>query len=100
MLTKAQIISLLREHYPYLAAEYGIHHIGLFGSHARGSAHEQSDVDLLVDFEHPIGFKFMDLTEYLERLLGCEVDVLTRPGLEGIRAKGVSESIARSIVYV
>lgn len=100
MLTKEQVIQLLREHYPHLVAEYGVKRIGLFGSYAKGSPNEQSDVDVVVEFERPIGFKFIELTEYLENLFDRKVDVLTPAGLQAIRVGRVSENIAESIVYV
>ncbi|MEO6724443.1 MAG: nucleotidyltransferase domain-containing protein, partial [Blastocatellia bacterium] len=60
MLTKEQAIQLLRENYPHLVAEYGVKRIGLFGSYAKGSPKEQSDVDVIVEFERPIGLKFIE----------------------------------------
>ncbi len=100
MLTKEQVIQLLREHYPHLVAEYGVKRIGLFGSYAKGIPNEQSDVDVVVEFERPIGFKFIELTEYLENLFDRKVDVLTPAGLQAIRFGQVAQNIAESIVYV
>ena len=82
MLTREKIIESLREHYPHLVAEHGVKKIGLFGSYAKGTPNEASDVDVIVEFEHPIGFKFIEFTEYLERLFGRRVDVLTPSGLQ------------------
>ncbi|MCS7222904.1 MAG: nucleotidyltransferase family protein, partial [Anaerolineae bacterium] len=70
MLNREEIIASLRQHYPYLAARYGIKRIGLFGSYAHGDSGEASDIDLIVEFERPIGFQFVELAEYLENLLG------------------------------
>ncbi len=52
MLTKESIIRVLREKYLYLAAEYGVKRIGLFGSYARDVPTESSNIDLVVEFEH------------------------------------------------
>ncbi len=100
MLTQEKIVELLRENYPHLAAEYGVGKIGLFGSYAKGTFDDTSDVDVIVEFDRPIGFKFIELTEYLERLFNRKVDVLTPAGLEGIRISRVAKDIAESIVYV
>lgn len=100
MLTKEQIVKLLREKYPYLASEYGVKRVGIFGSYAKGLPDEASDVDIIVEFEHPIGFKFIELVEYLEHLLGTKVDVLTPAGLQGIRVPRIAQDITESIVYV
>ncbi|RME09632.1 MAG: nucleotidyltransferase [Ardenticatenia bacterium] len=97
---REQVIKLLQENYPYLAAEYGVKRIGVFGSFAKGMPDETSDVDILVEFEHPIGFRFIELVEYLESLLDRKVDVLTPAGLQAIRVDRVAQDIAESIVYV
>ena len=68
MLTRETIVHQLRENYPYLTAEYGVQRIGLFGSFARGTADETSDIDVIVEFQRPIGFQFMELVDYLEGL--------------------------------
>ena len=81
MLTTETIIDRLRSRSTYLAEEYGVERIGLFGSFAKGTAVESSDVDLVVELRHPLGFKFVDLAEYLEHLLERKVDVLTPVGL-------------------
>ena len=99
-LTKEAILHLLRESYPQLTALFGVRRIGLFGSFARETAQESSDVDLIVEFQRPIGLKFMEMVEYLETLLGRRVDVLTPAGLRGIRLPEVVRQIEESIVHV
>ena len=98
--TKEQIVSSIQDQMPYLAVEYGVSRIGLFGSFASQTADDDSDIDLLVEFHRPIGFRYMELVDYLEALLGREVDVLTPAGLQGIRVKRVADDINASIVYV
>ncbi|MEC9491658.1 nucleotidyltransferase family protein [Flexistipes sp.] len=81
-LTKEQILQYLREHKKELYEKYGVRKIGLFGSYARGNKSENSDIDLLLELEKPLGFAFVDLCEYLERILNHNVDVLTPPMLQ------------------
>ncbi|MEJ2703670.1 MAG: nucleotidyltransferase family protein [Sedimentisphaerales bacterium] len=100
MLTKEEVIAILRRELPYLAREYGVRRVGLFGSYAKGTQKEDSDVDVVVEFDRPIGLKFIKLWEYLERQLGTKADVLTRAGIKGIRLRNVAESIRDSILYV
>jgi predicted nucleotidyltransferase len=100
MLTREAIIDRLRESYPHLAAEYGVKKLGVFGSFARGTATETSDVDLVVEFQRPLGLKFIELVEYLEDLLGRRVDVLTPAGLQGVRVPGVAQNITQGLVDV
>ena len=85
MLTKEKIINLLRNQYPYLVAEYGVKRIGIFGSYAKESPDKTSDIDVIVEFEHPIGFRFVEFVEYLEHQIGRKLDVLTPAGIQGIR---------------
>ena len=57
--------------------------IGVFGSYVRGEQNRQSDVDLLVEFEEPVGlFEFMDLEMYLTDLLGVKVDLVSKKALK------------------
>lgn len=100
MLTKEKITNLLKEKQSYLAVEFGVARIGLFGSYEKGTAQENSDVDLVVEFSRPIGFRFFALAEYLEKLLGVPVDILTPTGIAGIRVPRVAQEIQESVVYV
>lgn len=99
-MTKEKLAELLREKYPYLLSEYGVKRIGFFGSYGKGRPSESSDVDVVVEFERPIGLRFVDFAEYLESLLGKKVDVLTPAGIQGIRITRISKEIEKSIVYV
>jgi len=97
---KDSIKKIIRKEYPYLKNHFSIKRIGLFGSFATNTAHKNSDVDLLVEFTAPIGFKFMALAEYLENKLGRKVDLLTPDGLKTIRIKQVAEKIKKGLIYV
>lgn len=98
MLTRDKIVQLLEKERGYLAKEFGISKIGLFGSYAAGCANEESDIDLVVEFSRPIGFRFLDLVEYLETILGGKVDVLTPAGIQNIRVSNVAKRITESVV--
>ena len=67
----------------------------IFGSVARDQATDASDIDLLVEFERPVGlFTFLRLQEYLEQLLGCRVDLATIAALgEEMREHVLKEAI-------
>lgn len=100
MLTREQVVELLRLRSTYLAEEFGVRRIGLFGSFAKGLSTDKSDVDLIIEFDAPIGLRFMELGDYLEGVLGRRVDILTPVGLQAIRQKTVRQDITESIVYV
>ena len=77
-MTRDDIMHRIREHDDFLIL-HGIKRIGLFGSYARGEQREDSDIDLLVEFDE--GKKsfdnFMDLSFFLEDILGKRIDLLT-----------------------
>ncbi|MGZ8846510.1 MAG: nucleotidyltransferase family protein [Pyrinomonadaceae bacterium] len=100
METRRTIEAILREHRPRLAAEYGVSKLGLFGSVAKDSVRAESDIDIVVEFEKPLGLRFVEFSEELERLLGRKVHVLTPAGLSGIRLRQVGKEIAESVLYV
>lgn len=99
-MTTEQVTHILRQQLPYLSTEYGVKRLGIFGSYAKGTQKEQSDIDLVAEFERPLGLKFIELTDYLEQIFEVPVDVLTLVGVEAIRNRKVSENIQESIVYV
>ena len=97
---KDEVIRLMQEHSNVLMTEYGISKIGIFGSVVKGTMTEDSDLDIVVEFKKPIGFKFNRLVEYLENLFGRKVDVLTKDGIKNIRVKEIARNIERTLVYV
>ncbi len=100
MLTKEKIAEILREKYPYLIAKYGVKRLGLFGSYARGEQTEDSDVDLVAEFERPIGLNFIEFAEYIENILGKKADILTPEGVRRITVQKIARNIEQSIIYV
>ena len=100
MLTKDDIIEILKKNYDYLVTEFGMKRIGLFGSYTKNTFSESSDIDIVVEFDHPVGFRFIEFSEYLESLFNKKVDVLTPAGIKGIRVDRISRSIMESIEYV
>ncbi len=94
------MIDLLRKSNEFLSSEYSVDKIALFGSVARDAMTSDSDVDLLVEFSSPIGFRLNQLVEYLEGLLGRKVDLITKDGIKNIRVKEVAKSIEKTLLYV
>lgn len=87
------ILSLFK---PELISRYPITSIGLFGSIVRDDFSINSDIDIIVDFNRPIGIEFITLADELERKLNCKVDLVSRGG---IKPKYFKE-IEPEIVYV
>lgn len=70
------IIQALQAVMPELSQRFGVRHLMIFGSFARGSARPDSDVDLLAEFDRPISLMGLaSLRARLEQLLGRSVDV-------------------------
>ena len=88
-----KIKKLLVSHQEELS-RLGGHHLAVFGSLARDEATDESDVDILVDFDSKKGlFGFADLKFYLEEILGCHVDLVTRRALHpALKTRILSES--------
>jgi hypothetical protein len=89
-----EVLNALK-HNKVLVEQYGIESLYLFGSTARDEARPDSDVDLLVEFNRPIGlFEFIELQQRLEYLLGCKVDLGTKRSLkQQIKAEVLQEAI-------
>lgn len=77
------IINVLEKEKHKLKEKYGVKSIGIFGSFVRGEAKKDSDIDILVEFEKPIGmFKFLELEEYLSKLCNQKVDLVSKKALK------------------
>ncbi len=61
-----------------LLKKYNLKEIYIFGSYSTGEANEFSDIDIMVELKKPIGLKFVDLADELEKLLGIKVDLVSR----------------------
>ena len=95
-----EVIRKLKLQYPYLSSEFGVKRIGVFGSIAKQEERKESDIDMVIEFDRPIGLKFIALAEYMENLFGRKVDILTKNGIRNIRVKSVSTDIEKDIIYV
>ncbi len=94
MKNREEILATLTAHRAALE-RFGVKSVAVFGSAARGELGPQSDIDLLVEFNQPIGlFAFLDLKEYLEGLLKRRVDLTTPDALKPqLRDQILSEAV-------
>ncbi|AFY89206.1 nucleotidyltransferase family protein [Chroococcidiopsis thermalis] len=95
MRTLEEIKQLLQQSKSVLQENYRVTELGIFGSYVRGEQNEESDVDVLIDYEKaPTLFKLVELRNYLNELTGMKVDVVTKKGLKPrIRERVLSEVI-------
>ncbi len=92
------IIDVLAEAKPYLRERYNVREIGIFGSYARGEQGPESDVDILVELDEPIGWDVVDKKEDLERMLGLPVDLAIKG--EVARRPQLMRAVEAETVYV
>ena len=91
------IVRALREIVPDLAERYGVKHLGIVGSHARGEADDRSDLDILVEFERePTLWEFIRLERELGDELGVKVDLVMKKSLK----PGIGGAILKEVVAV
>lgn len=79
-----------------MQGRYPISALALFGSYSRGDQGQESDIDIMVEFNGRIGSRFILLAEELEEALGHKVDLVSR---NGIKDK-YFEAIKPDLIYV
>ena len=96
-MNRATILQVLNQHRDDVMKRFGARHLALFGSAARDEMRDDSDVDVLVEFDDPATFDgYIGLLFYLEELLDRKVDLVTASGLKP-RARA---SIERDMIRV
>lgn len=84
----------IRPHRQELEEEFKVKQMGIFGSYVRGEPNEKSDMDILTEFKEPIGlFKFMDLEDYIGKLLGTRVDMVSKKALKPYIGKRILKEV-------
>ena len=79
------VLKLLRTHKATLAQRFGVTGLALFGSFARDQAADDSDVDILVQFDGPAtSDAYFGVQFYIEDLLGHPVDLVTDKALRAV----------------
>ena len=92
-----EIVSILRLHAPELRRQYRVKSLGVFGSYLREEQSEQSDLDVLVDFEEaPTLLELSALQRGLSDLIGVKVDLVLKRTLK----PAIGEVILSEAVYV
>lgn len=65
-----------------LMEKYGLKSLAVFGSYSRKEQTQNSDLDILVEFDRPIGIEFIDLANELETILNTKVDLVSKNGIK------------------
>lgn len=82
MIDKENIVKTLRDKRIEFAFKYHLKSIGIFGSFTRDDFKDDSDIDILVEFDQPVGIEFIDLANELEELLNMKVDLVSKKGIK------------------
>jgi predicted nucleotidyltransferase len=79
-MSRAELLARLAVLRPWLAAQ-GVTRLRVFGSHARDEARGDSDIDLIADFERPLGLRQFSLQDEVATRLGVAVELVTEAAL-------------------
>ena len=72
-------IEEIKEKITPIVRDYGINSISLFGSYAKGTANENSDIDLVMDKGKLTGLiEYVSLVNALEKEFDCHVDLISK----------------------
>lgn len=96
MINQNDILNKLSDLKPILYRDYSVKKIGLFGSFSDNSFNDESDIDLLVEFEKPIGWKYFSLEIFLENIFGRKIDLVTKNALK----EQIRDRILNQVKYV
>ncbi|MBI4722335.1 MAG: nucleotidyltransferase family protein [Candidatus Stahlbacteria bacterium] len=91
-----EIIRIINKNRELLNKNYSVKSIGIFGSFVRNEQKENSDIDILVEFSEPVGLKFFTLENYLSKILGAKVDLVTKGAIKPI----IREDILKELIKV
>ena len=88
---------IIQKHKKELEEKFGLRKIGIFGSYVRGDQVQDSDIDILVEIERPMGFiKFIKLENHLSQILDSKVDIVTKKALKPY----IGRRILQEVKYV
>lgn len=96
MKTLNEITTILKTHKEGFHLKYHINELAIFGSYSRGENTENSDIDILFDYDKEIGWEFLRFATELEDLLKLKVDLVSK---KGIKPKYFTE-IEKELIYV
>jgi len=95
MISKDDILTRLRDLKPTLHRDFAVKEIGLFGSFLDNTFDEDSDIDIIVELERPIGWKFFSLELYLESIFNRKIDLVTKSALK----EQIKDSVLKQVNY-
>lgn len=82
----------------HVLAARGVTGLSVFGSRVKGDARDDSDLDIIVDYDPESHFSLLDLAavaRIVEEETGLKADVMTRPGLHPVLKDDIETSAIR-----
>jgi len=77
-----EIKEIIKNHKKELKEEYKVKSIAIFGSYVRGEQKEESDLDILVEFEEPVSLlHIVSVENYLSDILGIKVNLVLKKNI-------------------
>ena len=73
-----EILKTLRANMPMLQAEYGVTSLAVIGPYAKGDDYEVSRLELMVEYNRPLGYEFIGLMDNVGDLLGMKVHIVAK----------------------
>lgn len=93
---KSEVLNDIKKNKPELKKRFNVKRIGIFGSYARGDYRKDSDLDVLIELNKPLGiFGLMELEDYLGSLIGKKIDLVTKNTLKS----AIKEKVLKEAVY-
>jgi uncharacterized protein len=99
MVTKNQILTFLESSKSYFLNDFSLSKIGIFGSFAKGTQNEKSDLDLIVEFKSGTENLYetkRKMREYIESNLNIKVDICREKYIKSI----FKEKILSDATYI
>lgn len=95
-MTQKEILRILKEEKEYIQNNYEVEKIGLFGSYAKNTQTQQSDIDIYVEFKNKTFKNIAGLWVYLEDLYHKKIDLVHKHK----QSKGaIFEAIQKEVIY-
>ncbi len=96
-MNRDEILLILKKEEKFIQKEYGVISIGLFGSYAKQTENEASDVDFLVEFKEPSYSYLMGLYQFLESKINAKIEIIRKgPHV----SKRFLDAIKNDLIYV
>ena len=96
LISKDEIINLIKSDKAFLRENFGVIKIGVFGSYAKNMQTRDSDIDLLVEFTEPRFDWLAGLYDYMEGRFNKKIEIVRKRNLT---KSNFFERIEKEVIY-